>query len=499
MAINPLTSARPSDAVMPLERLDVNATPFLEEQFPLDANRGNERAQLLSRILACSDVAAAAMGGWIGAMAGGMDTTSSTVFVVGAALSWFLVVFTVGLYHLDTLRDWASGMQQLGRIFGAALLISWPWAALATLLGADAPIVAALTGTSTALGLSLAGRTVARGVLHRVTPLRQRTVILGSGIVAAHLEERLRRHSELGLEPLGIIDDEVHHAVDHGLPVLGRISDLRQVLRTYSVDRVIIAFSRASHEQLLASMRACREERVAVDVVPRLFEFLEGARAVERIGSLPVLSIGAHKLSRSASAAKRVVDIAISGALLILLLPLLIVLAAAVKLESRGPIFFRQARAGRGGHTFDVIKFRSMYPNADEMKTTVVEQNEMTDGVLFKIRADPRVTRVGRILRRLSLDELPQLLNVLRGEMSLVGPRPLILPESEALAENWHARRLDLRPGLTGPWQVSGRSDLSVHDMVRLDFQYVTGWSLARDVEILLATIPVVLTGRGAY
>jgi exopolysaccharide biosynthesis polyprenyl glycosylphosphotransferase len=478
----------------------VGAPPFLDEEFPVDANRANERAHLLSRILACSDVAAAVVGSWLGAMAGGgMGTGDATLFVLASALSWFLVVFTVGLYHLDTLRDWASGMQQLGRIFGAALLISWPWAALGVLLGGDAPIVTALTGAAATLGLSIAGRTVARGVLHRVTPLRQRTVILGSGLVAAHLAERLGRHTELGLEPLGILDDEVHHAAALGLPVLGRISDLREVLRTHSVDRVIIAFSRASHEQLLASMRACREERVAVDVVPRLFEFLEGARAIERIGSLPVLSIGAHKLSRSAAVAKRVVDIAVSSALLLLLLPLLLLLAAAIKLESRGPVFFRQTRAGRGGHNFEVIKFRSMYRNADEMKTTVVDQNEMTDGVLFKIREDPRVTRVGRILRRMSLDELPQLLNVLRGEMSLVGPRPLILPESEALAENWHARRLDLRPGLTGPWQVSGRSDLSVHDMVRLDFQYVTGWSLARDVEILLATIPVVLTGRGAY
>ena len=498
MATNPVTTSRPTDGIVRLEHVDVD-TPFLEEQFALGSNRANERAQLLARILACGDVVAAVLGAWIGALAGGLGGWESTVFVVSAALSWILLIFALGLYHLDTLRDWASGMQQLGRMFGAALLVSWPWAGIAALLAADAPIVVALTGITVALGLSLTGRTVARSVLHRVTPLRQRTVILGSGMVAAHLEERLRRHNELGLEPLGIIDDEVHQAGDHGLPILGRISDLREILRTHSVDRVIIAFSRASHEQLLASMRACREERVAVDVVPRLFEFLEGARSIERIGSLPVLSIGAHKLSRSAAAAKRVVDIVVSGLLLILILPLLLVLAAAIKLDSRGPVFFRQPRAGRGGETFHVIKFRSMYQNADEIKTSFNEQNDLDDGVLFKIRRDPRVTTVGRTLRRLSLDELPQLINVLRGEMSLVGPRPLILPESDALAETWHARRLDLRPGLTGPWQVSGRSDLSVHDMVRLDFQYVTGWSLARDVEILLATIPVVLTGRGAY
>jgi lipopolysaccharide/colanic/teichoic acid biosynthesis glycosyltransferase len=140
-----------------------------------------------------------------------------------------------------------------------------------------------------------------------------------------------------------------------------------------------------------------------------------------------------------------------------------------------------------------------MVGDAEERKGELKPNNDLHDGVMFKIRADPRVTRVGRLLRRLSLDELPQFVNVVRGEMSLVGPRPLILPESEALGEDWHARRFDLRPGLTGPWQIAGRSDLTVHEMVRLDYQYVTGWSLGRDLAILAATLPAVVVGRGAY
>jgi lipopolysaccharide/colanic/teichoic acid biosynthesis glycosyltransferase len=183
----------------------------------------------------------------------------------------------------------------------------------------------------------------------------------------------------------------------------------------------------------------------------------------------------------------------------VLLSPILALLAVAVRADSRGPVFFHQLRAGRDGHAFRLVKFRSMYADAEARKSDLTQANDLGDGVMFKIHHDPRISRVGRILRKLSLDELPQLLNVVRGEMSLVGPRPLILPESDALQEGWHARRLDLRPGMTGPWQISGRSDASVHDMLRLDFQYVTGWSLARDIEILLATLPVVVTGRGAY
>jgi lipopolysaccharide/colanic/teichoic acid biosynthesis glycosyltransferase len=197
--------------------------------------------------------------------------------------------------------------------------------------------------------------------------------------------------------------------------------------------------------------------------------------------------------------AKRLVDLVGSAALLILISPLMIAIAIAIKVNSRGPVFFRQPRAGRRGKGFKLIKFRSMYTDAEERKPEVAQLNEADDGVMFKIRVDPRVTRTGRFLRRFSLDELPQLFNVLIGQMSLVGPRPLIFPEAEALEKEWHLRRLELRPGLTGPWQIYGRSQNPFQEMVRFDYQYVAGWSLARDVEILIATVPAVLSGRGAY
>ena len=361
-------------------------------------------------------------------------------------------------------------------------------------------MAASLVAAPLALALALAGRTTLRASLHRVSPLRQRTLIIGSGLVASQLLDRLRRHGEYGLDPIGIVDDEIHDDFGLDVPVLGRFDDLRDVLRRHNVERVMIAFSRTSHEELLDVLRACREERVAVDIVPRLFEFLDGAKAIEQIGGIPLLTISAAAPRRaSRRVAKRALDVAVAGGLLIAMAPVLLIVALAIKIESRGPVLFKQPRAGLRGKPFMVFKLRSMYQDAEARKAELMRHNEMDGGVLFKVQRDPRITRLGRWLRRLSIDEMPQLLNVLRGEMSLVGPRPLVLPESALLGDSWHARRLDLRPGLTGPWQISGRSDLTVQDMVRLDYQYVTGWSLTRDLEILLGTVTVVLNGRGAY
>jgi exopolysaccharide biosynthesis polyprenyl glycosylphosphotransferase len=477
----------------------LSAVPLLEEQVAAVSGRGRTRSSYFGRLLVASDLGAGLTAATVAGLASGLEGGQLGIFVAVAALAWVFAVFSVGLYTVDTLGVWASGLPQLGRLSGVALGLSWPLFGAAALLDGERPVITALAAVGATLGLAICGRTVAREVVHRSEPLRQRTVILGSGLVAGQLADRLRRHQEFGLEVIGVVDDDVHSAGELALPVLGRLDELDKILESHAVDRVVIAFSRASHEQLLASMRACREQRVAVDVVPRLFEFLEGARAIEQIGGLPVLSIGAHRLSRSSAAMKRVLDIVLSLVALVAVLPVLTAIALIIKLDSRGSVFFTQPRAGRDGRVFRLIKFRSMYEGADAEKIELAMLNERDDGIMFKIRRDPRVTRVGRVLRRLSLDELPQLINVLKGEMSIVGPRPLVLAESEALGSSWHARRLDLRPGLTGPWQVSGRSDLSVHDMVRLDFQYVTGWSLARDVEIILATVPVVFKGRGAY
>jgi exopolysaccharide biosynthesis polyprenyl glycosylphosphotransferase len=438
------------------------------------------RTEVLRRLLLTADVCAALLSGAFTAFVFGLSVTEGARLAFTLIALTILLAFFFGLYSDSDLLTWASG--------------------LADATGVQPETWVAVVATTTLATSDSLGRALARGWAHRIAPLRQRTLIVGSGLVADRLADRLARHTEFGLQAIGLVDDDVHTlASSKTLPTLGTLDELGDVLVDRKVDRVIIAFSRASHQQLLSCIRSCRDKRVAVDIVPRLFELLDGAQALTQIGGLPVFSIGAPPLTRTSRLAKRLLDVVVASGVLIVLSPLLLATAIAIKVDSRGPVFFRQVRAGRGDTRFRLIKFRSMYKDADERKRAFEDQNESDDGVMFKIRRDPRITKVGGFLRRSSLDEIPQLINVLKGEMSLVGPRPLILSEAAEAAKSWHARRLDLRPGITGLWQVSGRSDLPFQEMVRFDYQYVSGWSLARDVEILLATIPVVLSGRGAY
>jgi exopolysaccharide biosynthesis polyprenyl glycosylphosphotransferase len=426
-------------------------------------------------------------------------TTAGLAFVLCAGLLWPFAAFSIGLYRSDQLATWASAVSEVPRGFVAVLLITWPLFGVAMVLDLDQVVALTFLTVAAIAAFAATARALVRAGLHRAPDLRQRTLILGSGIVAGQVVNKLQNNDQFGLIPVGIVDDEVHDVGTPDLPWLGRIADLDSIIEAQNIDRVIITFSRASHEELLEAIRACRDASVAVDVVPRLFEFLDGVRALDQIGGLPLLSIGVPVLASTSMAAKRGLDVVGSLALLTVFSPIMAATAIAIKLESRGPIFFRQPRAGRGNESFKLIKFRSMYIDAEERKRELDTLNEAGDGVMFKIREDPRVTRVGRLIRRFSIDELPQLFNVLKGEMSLVGPRPLIFPETAALEKHWHLRRLELRPGITGPWQVYGRSQSPFQEMVRFDYQYVAGWSLARDIEILLATLPAVMSGRGAY
>ena len=462
-------------------------------------SRGADRWSALRRRFVAGDAAAALVAGALGAIAGGLGPRDGSTVATLLAAGWLTTLFVCGLYAVAGLRSWASGVPEIPRMLVSAWLVSWPLLLLARALESPRALTAGLVGAMAVLGMTVLLRAVARAHVHGSAALRQRTVIVGSGLVAGQLTQKLRTHKQFGLVPIGFVDDDVHEPGSLDLPRLGRLDDLSQILAERAADRVMIAFSLASHERLHSAIRACRDHGVAVDVVPRLFEFLDGTRTLDHVGGLPVLSIGPQRLSRSSQAAKRMLDAGVATLALTVLAPVIALLALAIKRDSRGPVFFRQQRAGRDGSVFELYKFRSMYSDAEERKRALQAANDLDDGVMFKIHEDPRVTRVGRFLRRSSLDELPQLFNVLRGEMSLVGPRPLILVESDALDEEWHERRLDLRPGITGPWQVYGRSDIPFEEMVRFDYQYVAGWSLARDVEILLATVPAVLAGRGAY
>jgi exopolysaccharide biosynthesis polyprenyl glycosylphosphotransferase len=450
------------------------------------------RFRKLRRMLFAADVVTGLVSGvLIGAVASA-SATETLVLAAVLACAWPIAAFLCGLYAREDLRAWASGISEAPRLMLTCLAVSWPVYGLLTLIDVGRPAAGAFFGALACAAFAGVGRSAARLTAHRAPALRQRTLIVGSGLVARRLADRILDHPELGLSLAGYIDDHQEPSAGSAeLPYLGRLSALDDLIALGQVDRVMIAFTRAHHEHLLHALRVCRDAGIAVDVVPRLFEFLDGARSIDQIGGMPLLSIDVPAFSAPSRFSKRTLDIIGASVLLLALAPLLVLIAIAVKLDSRGPVLFVQRRSGRGGRFFKLYKFRSM------QATATVQVRD--DGAIVKDRDDDRITRVGRLIRRLSLDEAPQLFNVLLGDMSLVGPRPLVIAEAETLTESWQERRADLRPGLTGPWQISGRSNIPFQEMIRFDYQYVAGWSLARDIEILLATVPVVFSGRGAY
>jgi lipopolysaccharide/colanic/teichoic acid biosynthesis glycosyltransferase len=256
----------------------------------------------------------------------------------------------------------------------------------------------------------------------------------------------------------------------------------------------VLAPGPGASEELVNSVRQIRDAGLKVSVLPRHARVAGSAVALDRLDGITLLGVQRFHITRSSRALKRGFDVVGSVIALVLISPLLAAIAIAIRVDSPGPILFRQRRAGRDGQYFEMFKFRSMYDGADRDRGALDHLNE-ADGV-FKLREDPRVTRVGRVLRRHSLDELPQLVNVLRGDMSLVGPRPLPL-EEDRLIQGWKRRRLELRPGITGPWQLLGPTRSSLREMANLDNQYVADWSLWNDVRILLLTVPHVIGRRG--
>jgi exopolysaccharide biosynthesis polyprenyl glycosylphosphotransferase len=276
---------------------------------------------------------------------------------------------------------------------------------------------------------------------------------------------------------------------------LGDFRSLVQIVDTHAVERVIIAPGPDGEEEILDAIRVIKALGVKVSVLPRLLEVVGSSSSFDDVNGIWLLGVRHFGLSRSSEALKRATDVIGASVAAVVLLPLLVILAAAVKLSSRGPVFFAQKRIGRQGEVFNMLKFRSMVVGADSVKDSLRGRNE-AEGGLFKIDEDPRVTRVGRLMRRISLDELPQLLNVLRGEMSLVGPRPLV-PDEDALIEGWQRRRLAVKPGMTGLWQIFGSARIPMQEMVKIDYLYGANWSIWLDMKILLRTIPYVLARRG--
>jgi exopolysaccharide biosynthesis polyprenyl glycosylphosphotransferase len=418
---------------------------------------------------------------------------------------WILLLKLEGLYDRDEERTDHSTVDDIVGVFRGVTVGVWVFAIFGMATSLVQPVLGRL-GLFWLLAVVLVPtlRAVARVMCRHLPGYTQNALILGAGKVGQQLALKLTNHREYGINLVGFVDDqptELDDELAERLPLLlGGPHRLREFVTQHSVDRVIIAFSNDSHEAVLASIRAIRDMDVQIDIVPRYFEVFGAAAAVHTLEGVPLVGLRPTRLARSSKALKRGFDLVASLLGVMLLAPLFAAVAIAIRLESRGPVFFRQVRRGANGSTFRIYKFRTMVAEAEDRKAQVVHLNmhRSRDPRMTKIPEDPRVTRVGRFLRRTSIDELPQLINVIKGEMSLVGPRPLIL-EEDAFVQEWARRRLDLKPGITGLWQVLGRSDIPFDEMTKLDYVYVTNWSLREDIRLVLLTVPSLFRARRAF
>lgn len=322
------------------------------------------------------------------------------------------------------------------------------------------------------------------------------TILVGSNSEAKRLAALMEKPA-FGFRAIGAVYSAAADRVETGVPLLGPIADLRDLIKQERAECVFVASSAMSAEEMTHVTKAVRLEGVEVRVTATLPQVLSSRLSVQPLAGVTALSLRPVRLTGPQALAKRIFDLAISGAGVVLLSPFLLAIAVAVKATSSGPVLYRQRRVGQRGRPFTMLKFRTMRTGADSEIDRLRTQHGVSD-LMFKLRDDPRVTSAGHLLRRFSLDELPQLINVLRGEMSLVGPRPP-LPEEVTAYEDWQFDRLEVPPGLTGLWQVSGRSELSFEECVRLDLFYIENWSLAYDLFILAKTLPVLLSQRGAF
>lgn len=330
--------------------------------------------------------------------------------------------------------------------------------------------------------------------LERVFGRRRRAVIVGTNQQIKAVVDAVERAQVRRIHPVGFISFEPR--AENGLRDLGSIAEIGDHFD--EIDEVIIADPNFPVQEMVMLVDRCHRGGVQVRVAPTTMEILRADVSEFVPGeTLPLFEIKPPVFEGAQFIVKRCFDLIVATILLLVLSPLLLVVAVAVKLTSRGPVFFLSPRPGLGGEPFMCIKFRTMVSNAASLQDELEEQNE-ADGAIFKIRRDPRLTRIGGFLRRWSIDEMPQLFNVIKGEMSLVGPRPLPQRDYQRL-EEWHKKRYLVLPGLTGLWQVSGRSELEFDDLVRLDFHYIERWSVFLDVVIMLRTIPAVVAKRGAY
>lgn len=324
-------------------------------------------------------------------------------------------------------------------------------------------------------------------------------MIVGAGELGRAVMRTLFARPELGYRCVGFVDDDPYRGrTDIGrFAALGEVSSLPELLRRHAIDEVVVTLPWAAQPKIMDVMEQCDAFGAKARVVPSLLQMNLSRIDVNDFGGIPMLSPRDGGIGPFNRAFKRGIDLVLGSLFLLVCSPLLAIAALAIRMESPGPAIFSQLRAGKDGKPFKVYKLRSMFKDADQLKEQLKDKNE-AEGPMFKIKDDPRRTKVGRFIRKLSIDELPQFWNVVKGDMSIVGPRPALLDEV-AEYDEWHHERLRVKPGITGLWQISGRSELTFDEMVLLDVYYIETWSPSTDFKIMLRTVPYVLSGRGAY
>jgi exopolysaccharide biosynthesis polyprenyl glycosylphosphotransferase len=421
----------------------------------------------------------------------------AAVLLLAGCSVWPLALAGLGLYESQRRRSFGGFV---GRHVLAGLLAAGALHTTALILGGPlSPDLALATGLvqGGALGALRLGVYGSLRFARRMGRNYRHALIVGTGPRACHVRRVIDRNPGWGFRIVGYVDEEPL-PVDPTIPAdqVHKLIDVPALLRERVIDEVIVAIPRSMLGALGPLVSECAAAGVPITLLTDLFgDFLPPPR-VSRFDTLTTLCFAPIHHSRASLALKRAFDVAGASLGLALAAPVLGVAALAIRLTSNGPVLFRQMRCGLNGRRFEIVKLRTMCANAEQRLDEILHLNEM-DGPVFKVKHDPRVTRVGRLLRRYSLDEIPQLLNVVRGDMSLVGPRPP-LPHEVSQYESAERRRLSMRPGLTCLWQVSGRNDINFEEWVRLDLEYIDSWSLYQDFKILARTVPAVLFGTGA-
>jgi exopolysaccharide biosynthesis polyprenyl glycosylphosphotransferase len=453
-----------------------------------------ERDSTFRRMLGTSDLFAAVMA---------LVATATFTHTQQVYWSMFIAVLFVvplgklmGLYDRDAHVMNHTTLDELPRLFTLALMT-----AVCAFIARDLAVIGSagigtkqlvfLTGVMTFM--LAAGRVIARFIARVISP-SERLLVVGSDADAEELHHKIDLSPNIKANIVGRVPIAFNELPGGHSRVLGDAGDLRRVIDTFDIDRIVVIPGNRNPDEVSDVVRAVKSIGVKISLAPQLFDAIGFAVESDDVGGEQIMGVRDFRMTSSSMMIKRLTDILIASALLLLTAPFMILAAIAIKLDSRGTVFFKQERVGRRGDEFMIYKFRTMRADAERERMELMAMNE-TSG-LFKVANDPRVTRVGRVLRKTSIDELPQLFNVLRGNMSLVGPRPLI-PSEDVAITGWYRRRSQITPGITGVWQLHGPVRVPLSEMVKLDYLYVANWSWWSDIKIMLRTARHMVARRG--